>query len=782
MGMPNTPATNETLELELVEPPAAARWFGGGGCVFERDGLSHVFVRGTLVGSFGPKDTATRNLLMVSLAQGTEVHLEQLAKAFDYTADGLRRIRRLYEAEGGRAVMQRVHGGSTSKVTREVRERLHKAFDGGASIKKAWEKVGKKAGLGRSVVGEVRKAWNEGRESRSTQVGVVTPPQLALLASPSEEGSATASPAEQSPVVGDGSPPTQENGAPPDITPPVVGDAGDGSSATQENGAPPITMSPVVAEASDASSTVEGRQRVTGIAVESASHVQHLGTWLLVAMVARLGFYETAWEAADGRVSTDALRIAMDAVVMALGVGQKCVEGVRRLATSTAAALMMATGMPSPTWTRRTLGRFATEEGGMKLHLGTAGKYLREAQASSSDAGPVFYVDNHLRPYTGQEIVRRGWRMQDKRVRPGTSDYYVHDEDGRPVMRMASPSHASLTEWLLPIAYLLRRALGDEETILLAFDRAGAFPKQMATLRKGGVEFVTYERRPYPKLPDTAFTDEVELGDETLRLCDTRKNLGKGRGRVRRIAVKMPDGHQLNLLANSKRAAVELLEVMRGRWRQENGFKHGVERWGINQLDGRQVQAYPPDTIIPNPARRRLDRAIRIARVREGDARADLAALARTGPNKAKRAAAQREVDEAVAEQVRLEALRPSTPPKAALRDTELVGDLVHHTVEYKLVLDTIRIACANAESELATMLAPKLPRAAEAKKVLANLFAAPGDIRIRQGTIDVCLSPAGTRPEQAALEAFLDDVNRLEFSMPGDQQARRLRFRTPRT
>jgi hypothetical protein len=29
---------------------------------------------------------------------------------------------------------------------------------------------------------------------------------------------------------------------------------------------------------------------------------------------------------------------------------------------------------------------------------------------------------------------------------------------------------------------------------------------------------------------------------------------------------------------------------MRGRWRQENGFKHGVERWGINQLDRRSTE------------------------------------------------------------------------------------------------------------------------------------------------------------------------------------------------
>ena len=87
---------------------------------------------------------------------------------------------------------------------------------------------------------------------------------------------------------------------------------------------------------------------------------QHLGTWLLVAMVARLGLHGLAQASAERRVSADAVRVALDAVVMALGVGQRCVEGVRRLATSTAATLMMATGMPSPTWVRSVLGRFSS--------------------------------------------------------------------------------------------------------------------------------------------------------------------------------------------------------------------------------------------------------------------------------------------------------------------------------------------------------------------------------------------------------------------------------------
>lgn len=56
-----------------------------------------------------------------------------------------------------------------------------------------------------------------------------------------------------------------------------------------------------------------------------------------------------------------------------------------------------------------------------------------------------------------------------------------------------------------------------------------------------------------------------------------------------------------------------------------------------------------------------------------------------------------------------------------ALEDTKLAEDLVHHTVEWKMTLDTIRIACANAETDLAAQLALHLPRAAEAKKTLAK-------------------------------------------------------------
>ena len=243
------------------------------------------------------------------------------------------------------------------------------------------------------------------------------------------------------------------------------------------------------------------------------------------------------------------------------------------------------------------------------------------------------------------------------------------------------------------------------------------------------------------------------------------RNLGDGRGRVRRIAIRTADGRQVNFLAVSTAPAERLVEILWLRWRQENGFKHGVERWGINQLDGRAVEAYPPGTIIPNPKRRRLDRALRLARVAEGDARRELARL----PAGDRRTRAEQDLADALERQAELEALRPSTPTHAPVEETELADTLVRHPDEYKTVIDVIRIVCANAESDLATTLAALLRRPREAKKIIANLFAAPGKITVSETAIHVRLAPAANRSEKEAIRQLLIAVNDRKLTLPSD-------------
>ena len=82
---------------------------------------------------------------------------------------------------------------------------------------------------------------------------------------------------------------------------------------------------------------------------------------------------------------------------------------------------------------------------------------------------------------------------------------------------------------------------------------------------------------------------------------------------------------------------------------------------------------------MPNPARRRLDHALRIARVREGHARVLLARLEADDP---KRAKVESDLADALSQQEELLAQRPSMPTKIALSESELANGLVHHSIE----------------------------------------------------------------------------------------------------
>jgi hypothetical protein len=720
------------LPFPQAEGQTEVRWFSSQGCVVYRGEARSVYIGGALVSTFSASESGLRNVLLVQLSGDARVHLGHLAAAFDVTEETLRLLRRLQEKDGIEALWKRHWGGKEPKVTAKLRAKLDKMFEEGCGAREAHGRLRGKPKLGFRTVQRELYDW---RAKKSTDKTVTD-----------GEASAADRDAQQKFVLAEA--------------------ANDDGEASQMD----------AMAAAEEGDTIEEEATIAAAPVRSAALVQHAGTWLMIAMVHKLGLYARAAVLAEDRVENDALRIALDATVAALAIGQRCVEGTRRLATQSAPTLLRSTRAPSASWVRRTLGLFSQWLGGLRLHTAMAAEYARAAAAAQAGAPVVFYVDNHLRPYTGQHVIRKGWRMQDKHVVAGVTDYYVHDVDGRPILRLAVPHHGSLTSFLSPIAQMLRALIGTEQRILLAFDRAGSFPEQMAELREQGFEFVTYERRPYSTLASIEFTEPVCFGDEIVHVAEApQRNLRGGRGRVRRVCVRKKDGAQINILAISAQPAAWLVGVMKGRWNQENAFKHGVERWGINQLDGRTVEPYPPDAIIPNPARRRLDVALRAAREQEGAALRELAHLAEQDH---RRERLEQQLLEARRKQAEFERLRPSVPKHAPVRETELADKLMRHRDEYKITLDTLRIACANVEADLAGEMASNLTKPDEAKRVVANLLAAPGRVRTTDEAIVVTVSPAANGREQTAIDYLLATVNGWNLTLPGDARGRPLRFR----
>ena len=111
------------------------------------------------------------------------------------------------------------------------------------------------------------------------------------------------------------------------------------------------------------------------------------------------------------------------------------------------------------------------------------------------------------------------------------------------------------------------------------------------------------------------------------------------------------------------------------------------------------------------------------------------------------------------------------------MSESALADTLVRHEPAYKLLIDTVRIACANAESELAALVGARLRKPTETKRVLRNVFLAPGDVVVSPTSVTVKLAPAGTRTELNAIAAMLDDINERRLLLPGDRSGRRVRF-----
>ena len=833
--------------LPITNPQPGTRWFCEYGCVTEVDGVNRVFIGDTLLGEFDPndRDLGPRNILLVMLAKESKIHLGHLATAFGISDEHLRRLRQAANADGYRAVLTRARGceeraGIDPAKIRELRA----LFEEGWKPTDATRRQRRRGRVSRATVSRERRRWQAEKDAvRSGEVAApASPPaptQLGLLdglaemASHDSEAPRASSSEVLDPVrvgkesvdsatetIGDevigataeaataacastDDAPTETTNANEVIAElPVTSDVieedledeladdrtgmrVDGGVATADL-ATDVSVEEVasldpVEKAAQGALAGEERGPVTALRsrpVASGGLVQHVGSWLLLALAQQHGLYEVAERLAGG----ESMRIPLDATLAALAIGERTVEGIRRLATQTAPLLLRCDHTPTANTVRRHLHAFANEHGAT-LMANVGERYLERARATGNERA-VFYVDNHMRTYTGQEVVRRGWRMQDKRVLPGASDYYVHDEDGRPVFRIDTPSHDSLCQWLMPIVIRLREGLGAEECILLVFDRAGAFPAEMATLRDAGVEFVTYERRPYPDLAESVFDRTVVVRGEKYGVHESRlKNLRKGRGRVRRISLRTSDGKQINLLAVSTAPLEQLVgflmgeptaDAPSGRWQQENAFKHGAERWGINQLDGRKVKPYPPGTIIPNPARRRNERALKIARADEGRARC---AFAKPDLTEERRARIGLELADAIQRRVALELARPLISKHAPIEQTELAGKLVYHPAQLKAVVDTMRVVCANIEAELADIIAPALTRPREAKKVVANVFAAPGRVDVTMSEIRVRLSPAANRSEHAAIQLLLANINARSLTLPGDARRRPLHF-----
>jgi transposase len=398
------------------------------------------------------------------------------------------------------------------------------------------------------------------------------------------------------------------------------------------------------------------------------------------------------------------------------------------------------------------------------------------------------YVDGHVRAYHGERpIASRAYVARRHLAMPASTDYWINDRCGDPLLVITGEVNAALTRALPRILREVRDLVG-ERRVTIVFDRGGWSPKLFGAMIKDGFDLLTYRAGRCRRINERRFIRrraELDGRWADYLLHDQPVRLLKGKLRLRQVTRLCDTGHQTQVITSRwDLRDIEVAYRMFDRWRQENFFKYMREEFLLDALVDYRIEPEDPTRTIPNPERRTLDKQIRAAR-------ADLARLEREYGAAAADNAEQRRptmrgfkiAHGRLGKQLRsarvrvalLFAQRRDLPQRVEVHDLSEQA-VVKLATERKHLTDIIKMVAYQAESDLLALLRPHYARVdQEGRTLLHELFAAAGDIRVGDSELHITLAPLSSPRRTRAAQALGAMLDQSATIFPGSRL--RLRF-----
>jgi hypothetical protein len=403
------------------------------------------------------------------------------------------------------------------------------------------------------------------------------------------------------------------------------------------------------------------------------------------------------------------------------------------------------------------------------------------------------YVDGHVRAYHGQRAISSSAYVARRHLAmPASTDYWINDRTGDPLLVITGEVDAALTKALPRLLREVRDVVG-ERRITIVFDRGGWSPKLFATMIKDGFDVLTYRKGRCRHINERRFVRRrAELDGRSVDylLYDQPVRFLKGKLRLRQITRLCDNGHQTQVITSRwDLRDIEVAYRMFERWRQENFFKYMREEFLLDALVDYQIEPEDPTRTIRNPERRALDKEIRAARAdlarleREyGAAAADNAEQHRPTMRgfKAAHGRLGKQLRAARARVAQLSEQRHDVPKRVEVRDLN-ERTLVKLATERKHLTDIIKMVAYQAESDLLALLRPHYARVEqEGRTLLHELFAAAGDIRVCDSELRITLAPLSSPHRTHAAKALCEMLDHTATIFPGSRLRMRLAVRPP--
>jgi len=460
-------------------------------------------------------------------------------------------------------------------------------------------------------------------------------------------------------------------------------------------------------------------------------------------------------------------------------------EGATRIRPADLGRILGLDRAPEVKTIRRKLAELAACGRGAQLQAALAAHHV----TIRPDAVGFFYVDGHVRVYTGTRQLPKTHIARMRIAGPATEETWVADTDGDPVLVVTAPPSASLAGELRRLLPDLRKIIGAGRRATVVFDRGGYSPTVFAEILAADFDLLTYYKGTWTRQNETAFTTVDYLTPEQSTACyqlaerpielavPARGDTPASRLTLRLVIRRSPDGHQTPILTNRTDLSLgEIAYRMSARWRQENYFKYARQHFALDALDSYADTPDDPARPVPNPAKATARQRVQSAQSDVADAHTAVSAAIDEATARARRpgAGGTATVDPAAAQSL-TQAHDALDTARATAADTAShvpLGQVRPQTrlleTERKLLTHAIRTSAYNTESTLARLLRPHYARGHdEARALLREAFTLPGDLQIIGDTLHVRLDPASAPRRSRAIAALCAELTATHTRYP---------------
>jgi hypothetical protein len=396
------------------------------------------------------------------------------------------------------------------------------------------------------------------------------------------------------------------------------------------------------------------------------------------------------------------------------------------------------------------------------------------------EAVGFLYIDGHVRPYFGDKPLSKAHVAAMRISLPATTDYWVSDAKGDPVLVVTTEGNEAMTKALPRLLEEVRTAVGPEAKPTIVFDRGGYSPALFRRIvDESRFHFITYRKGKYDAFSEAEFSSaSIRRGgqDRSVRVCDRRITL-TGYGSVRCVAVLRSDGKQTHVLTSRDDLSTrQVLERMFSRWQQENLFKYLGESYAFDALWTYAADQVDPQRTVPNPERRALGYKLAEHRRQIARHKESLGAhVLGTTASSAQVTLSQQGQDQTLTEIAELESQvkelllqRKALPERVAVGSLRDDGKVLELARAPMLLSDVIKMTAFHLESMLLTAVAPHLARAHdEGRAFLADVMHLNGQLSPRPNHLRVTLQSPSAPRYRRALEALCQHVNSLKVTFP---------------